>query len=127
MNDYKKSVAEYFDALDSGDLASMTRLFSADAMVHSPMLGRVSAVKFFPKGFAASIASNISVFDILVSTIGEARAVGYFNYEWTLQDGSVINFDCADVFNFDNEGRIREMIILYDTHPTRATVADKYK
>lgn len=127
MNAYDETVRAYFAALDSNDLDAMLALFSVDAVVLSPMLGEVRAATFFPKVFGASSATAITVFDVLVSAEGYPRAVGYFNYDWTLKDGSEITFDAADVFDFDADGRIAKMTILYDTHPIRDVVGNKYE
>jgi len=127
MNAHEETVRAYFAALDSNDLDAMLQLFAAEAIVHSPMLGEVRAAEFFPKVFGASSATSITVFDVLVSAQGQPRAVGYFNYDWTLKDGTVIQFDAADVFDFDADGRIAKMTILYDTYPIRDTVGNKYE
>jgi len=127
MSAHNETVQAYFAALDSNDLDAMLKLFAADASVLSPMLGEVRAADFFPKVFGASSATSITVFDILVSADGQPRAVGYFNYDWTLKDGSVILFDAADVFDFDSDGRITKLTILYDTHPIRDEVGNKYE
>jgi len=37
-----------------------------------------------------------------------------------------VRFECVDVFEFDDNGLIERMIIVYDTHPIRSTVGDKY-
>ena len=105
----------------------MLKLFTADASVLSPMLGEVDHAEFFPKVFGASSATTITVFDVLISAEGHPRAIGYFNYDWTLKDGSKILFDAADVFDFDSDGRIVKLTILYDTHPIRHTVGNKYQ
>ncbi|MEJ2171754.1 MAG: nuclear transport factor 2 family protein [Woeseiaceae bacterium] len=123
---YEKTVSNYFEALDANDLDHMLRLFAADAVVHSPFLGELPASEFFPKVFGSSSATRITVFDILVSAQGQPRAVGYFNYDWTMTDGTAIQFDAADVFDFASDGRIAKMTILYDTYPVRGTVGNKY-
>jgi hypothetical protein len=61
-----------------------------------------------------------------VSTTGAPRATGYFVYDWGLKDGSAVRFECVDVFDFDAQGRIERMMIVYDTHPIRSEVGDKY-
>lgn len=45
--------------------------------------------------------------------MGAQRATGYFVYDWGLKDGSAARFECADVFEFDDNGRIERMIIIY--------------
>ena len=123
----KAAVHEYLAALEAGDVAKVLSLFSAAGWVLSPLLGRMSAQEFFPKVVAASSATELTVHDVLVSGEGHPRAVGYFLYEWWLRDGSKVAFECADVFNFNpSSGKIESMIILYDTHPIRQCVGDKY-
>ena len=126
MSRFDQALEKYFAALDSGDLQGILEVFAEDARVHSPFLGELSAREFFPKVFAASSASDITVFDVLASVRGEPRAIGYFRYDWTLADGTKVHFDAADVFDFDADGKIVKMTILYDTHPLRETVGDKY-
>ena len=123
---HEKIVADYLQALDAGDLVAILKCFASNAVVNSPFLGMMAATDFFPKVLESSAKSTITVYDILVSVQGQPRAIGYFNYDWTLKDGSNVVFDAADVFDFDENGRISSMIILYDTHPLRGEVGDKY-
>jgi hypothetical protein len=104
----------------------MAALFSDDAQVFSPFLGWMRPQPFFTQVVGASGQSRIETLDILVSAQGAPRAIGYFIYHWQLKDGSVVHFHCADVFDFDAQGRIARMIIVYDTHPVRAEVGNKY-
>ena len=126
MSDYKAIVESYLQALDNSDLQEILSLFEDDATVVSPFLGKLSAKSFFPKVIENSAATEITVFDICVGTGDKARVIGYFNYDWTMKDGTHILFDCCDVFEFSGEQKIRSMIIMYDTHPLRALVGDKY-
>lgn len=123
---YVDTVAQYLACLERGDVDALSALFSVDAQVFSPFLGWMAPHPFFTKVRDASGQSRIETLDILVSAQGAARAVGYFIYHWQLKDGSTVHFDCADVFDFDPEGRIARMTIVYDTHPIRAEVGDKY-
>ena len=81
---------------------------------------------FFAKVDAASGESKITSIDICVSTMGAQRATGYLIHDWGLKDGMAVRFACVDVFEFDDNGLIERMIIVYDTHPIRSTVGDKY-
>lgn len=81
---------------------------------------------FFAKVDAASGESKITPIDICVSTMGAQRATGYFIHDWGLKDGTAVRFECVDVFEFDDNGLIEQMIIVYDTHPIRSMVGDKY-
>ncbi len=126
MSSFERSLEQYFEALDAGDLEGVLEVFAEDARVRSPFLGDLTAREFFPKVFAASSASDITLFDVLASIRGQPRAIGYFRYDWTLKDGTRVHFDAADVFDFNAAGEIVRMTILYDTHPLRETVGDKY-
>lgn len=122
-----QTVRAYLTALEAADLEGMVSLFTEDAWVLSPFLGRMPARNFFQRVIDASAATRLTVHDVLVSAEGHPRAIGYFLYDWWLLDGSRVSFDCADVFDFDPEsGRIRSMTILYDTHMIRTAVGDKY-
>lgn len=123
----KETVRQYLGALEAGQTDQIVSLFTEDGWVSSPFLGRLPAREFFPKVVGSTSATQLTVHDILVSAEGHPRAVGYFRYDWWLKDGTLVSFECADVFNFDpGTGRIASMIILYDTHPIREAVGDKY-
>jgi ketosteroid isomerase-like protein len=123
----RQVVREYLVALEAGDVERLVALFAPDGCVVSPFLGRVAARTFFPKVAEASTGARLAVHDVLASVEGNPRAAAYFRYDWWLKDGSLVSFDCADVFDFDPEtGAIRSLIILYDTHPLRESVGSQY-
>jgi hypothetical protein len=124
---HRRVVDDYLRALHEGDLAGMLSLFAPGAWVLSPLLGKVAAADFFPKVFASAERSIITPYDVFVSARGEARAVGYFNYEWILKDRTRIVFDAADVFEFAGDARIESLKIYYDSHPFRGDVRGKYE
>lgn len=123
---YARRIRTYLQELDKGDMAAICSLFSPDAQVFSPFLGWMHPKPFFEKVSAASGQSKITLIDICVSATGAPRATGYFVYDWGLKDGSAVRFECVDVFEFDDEGFIERMKIVYDTYPIRSTVGDKY-
>jgi ketosteroid isomerase-like protein len=123
---YTRQVRNYLEELERGDVAAICPLFTPDAQIFSPFLGWMHPAPFFAKVTAASGESRITPVDICVSTTGARRATGYFVYDWGLKDGSAVRFECVDVFEFDDNGLIERMTIVYDTHPIRSTVGDKY-
>jgi len=123
---YTRQVRNYLGELERGDVAAICALFTPDAQIFSPFLGWMRPAPFFAKVNAASGESRITPIDICVSTMGARRATGYFVYDWGLKDGSAVRFECVDVFEFDDNGLIERMTIVYDTHPIRSTVGDKY-
>lgn len=123
---YTQRIQAYLHALERGDVAAICALFKPDAQIFSPFLGWMAPAPFFGKVRAASGESRITLIDICVSATGAPRATGYFVYDWGLKDGSAVRFECVDVFEFDRDGLVERMVIVYDTHPIRSTVGDKY-
>lgn len=123
----KQAVRKYLSALEAGDGEKAAALFVPEGWVQSPFLGRLPVRDYVGKVSHASSGSKLTVYDVLVSAEGHLRAVAYYLYDWTLKDGSHVSFDCADVFNFDLEsGRIKSIILVYDTSPVRDVVENRY-
>jgi predicted SnoaL-like aldol condensation-catalyzing enzyme len=123
----QQAVHKYLSALEAGDAEKAAALFVHDGWVQSPFLGRLPVRDYVTKVASASSRAKLTVYDVLVSAEGHLRAVAYYQYDWSLKDGSHVAFDCADVFNFDpNTGRIESIVLVYDTDPVRDVVEDKY-
>jgi ketosteroid isomerase-like protein len=121
------AVRKYLKALEAGDVDRAAALFTTNAWVQSPFLGRIPIRDYVAKVAEASGRSELTVHDVLVSAEGHMRAVAYYLYDWRLKDGSRVSFDCADVFNFDlDTGRIASIVLVYDTHLVRDVVQNKY-
>ena len=121
------AVRKYLKALEAGDVDRAAALFTTNAWVQSPFLGRIPIRDYVAKVAEASGRSELTVHDVLVSAEGHMRAVAYYLYDWRLKDGSRVSFDCADVFNFDlDTGRIASVVLVYDTHLVRDVVQNKY-
>jgi predicted SnoaL-like aldol condensation-catalyzing enzyme len=123
----QQAVHKYLKALEAGDAEKAASLFVPDGWVQSPFLGRLPVRDYVTKVARSSSGTKLKVYDVLVSAEGHLRAVAYYQYDWSLKDGSNVAFDCADVFNFDPEtGRIESIVLVYDTRPVRDVVEDKY-
>jgi SnoaL-like domain len=123
----QRAVHKYLSALEAGDAERAASLFVPDGWVQSPFLGRLSVRDYVNKVASASSKAKLTVYDVLVSAEGHLRAVAYYQYDWSLKDGSNVTFDCADVFNFDSDtGRIESIVLVYDTDPVRAVVESKF-
>jgi predicted SnoaL-like aldol condensation-catalyzing enzyme len=123
----QRAVHKYLSALEAGDAERAASLFVPDGWVQSPFLGRLPVREYVNKVASASSKAKLTVYDVLVSAEGHLRAVAYYQYDWSLKDGSNVTFDCADVFNFDSDsGHIESIVLVYDTDPVRAVVEDKY-
>jgi predicted SnoaL-like aldol condensation-catalyzing enzyme len=123
----QQAVHKYLKALEAGDAEKAASLFVPDGWVQSPFLGRLPVRDYVAKVARSSSGTKLKVYDVLVSAEGHLRAVAYYQYDWSLKDGSNVAFDCADVFNFDPEtGRIESIVLVYDTRPVRDVVENKY-
>jgi hypothetical protein len=123
----QQAVRKYLKALEAGDVDKAAALFTADGWVKSPFLGKIPVRDYVSKVTSASGASELTVYDVLVSAEGHMRAVAYYLYDWRLKDGSKVAFECADVFNFDPQtGHIASIVLVYDTHLVRDVVDKKY-
>ena len=123
----QQAVHKYLKALEAGDAEKAASLFVPDGWVQSPFLGRLPVRDYVAKVAGSSSETKLEVYDVLVSAEGHLRAVAYYQYDWSLKDGSNVAFDCADVFNFDPDtGRIESIVLVYDTRPVRDVVQNKY-
>ena len=44
----------------------------------------------------------------------------YFNYQWTLKNNTVVNFECVDLFELTEEkDKFKRLKIIYDTYSIR--------
>ena len=72
--------------------------------------------------------SIITPIDIFTSTSDRNHATAYFQYDWTLKDGTQISFKVMDLFTFEPDSeQVRYLDLIYDTHPIRANVGNKYE
>lgn len=120
-------VKAYLARLEKADVAGLAALFAEDAQVHSPFLGTMPPRPFFERLAAATRRSTLRAPEVFVSAEGSRRAIASFTYDWELLDRQVVHFRCTDVFEFDDEGRITRLTIVYDTAPIRDQVGDKYR
>lgn len=124
------TVRTYLRHLHASDTAGLIATFAPDGLVHSPFLGTMVARDFFARLAQASRQSVITLIDLFTTVQPEAdlvRVAAYFHYDWTLSDGRVVDFRCVDVFGFKpGSPLIQDMQIVYDTHPLRERVGDKY-
>jgi len=123
-----QTIRRYMQALGDADYETIVALFTDDGMVTSPFLGTMPAGEFFEQLSRASSQNVITPIDVMVSTSDSTRGAGYFEYDWTMADGSSVVFNVVDAFTFEPGGeRFASMTIIYDTHPVREEHGDKYQ
>jgi hypothetical protein len=117
-------VSTYLQALETADAALATGLFAPDGVVHSPLYGDLPARDFYPALFADTSASILRLRRILRSAQdggGEETIAFWFDFDWTLADGTPAPFTVVDVAELDGAGLIKHLHIVYDTHPLHAS------
>lgn len=110
-------MASYLSALESADLNRVLALFTEDAVVHSPLYGRLPASEFYPKLFADTAESRLHLRRVFASD--DNSIAFWFDFDWTLADGTPAPFSVVDIAELDGEGRIAQLHIVYDTAPLR--------
>jgi hypothetical protein len=96
--------------------------------VLSPFLGEMPAGPFFERLAGASTKNVITPIDIFVSTTEKNHATAYFQYDWTVRDGTLITFKVMDLFTFEPDSdKVTCLDLIYDTHPIRASAGNKYE
>ena len=114
-----KTIKKYLKCLEDSDYESMIKLFSEDAVVHSPLYGEIKADKFYKDLFKDTSNSDITLMNIFKSQNNSNSAAGHFRYDWVLEDGTPTSFECVDILKFNDNGEIKELIIIYDTSDVR--------
>jgi len=112
----KETIRLYLRTLEESNYSSLIELFTHDAVVDSPLYGKKRASEFYKELFKDTNSSKITLLDIFES---ENAGAGYFRYDWKLKDGTLVTFDCVDVFRFLQD-KIETIKIIYDTYYTRA-------
>ena len=96
----------------------MIKLFTKDAVVLSPFYGKKKAVDFYREVFKDTLKSKITLLNILRSH-NKGIAAGHFRYDWVLKDGTPTYFECVDIFQFAQDGKIKQVSIICDTAKIR--------
>lgn len=116
--DFSETLKKYLQFLEAGDYENLIGLFTKDAVVHSPLYGKVAAVDFYKKLFEDTSESKLTLLNILTGEKQNTAAV-HFQFDWILKDGSAAPFEVVDVCKFSSEGKIEELKIIYDSAKTR--------
>jgi hypothetical protein len=120
MRDPKLVIQAYFHGLENGSYSEVIKLFSSNAVVYSPLYGKISAAQFYKDLFADTQSSSISLKNVFISADNPYIAAAQFVYSWVLKDGTPVRFECVDIFDFSLEsGLIQTLTIIYDTYHTR--------
>lgn len=121
--DARKLMADYLAALAANEPAGLVGLFASDAVVVSPLYGARTAAAYCAALAADTAAAEVTLLRYFMSPDGVSAA--QFLYRWTLVSGDRIDFECVDLFEFADDGRIKKLTMIYDTHPWRGRLAER--
>lgn len=120
MEKFTTVLYSYFKGLEMGDANLILEGFASNAMIHSPLYGDMPAKEFYGKLFADTRQSDIALLNIFEGKDNNYTAAVHFKYHWISKDGTPTHFECVDVFKFDEDGKIVDMTIIYDTSKLRS-------
>lgn len=113
-------IKSYFHGLEKSSYQDIIKLFSPNAVVYSPLYGKIEAIRFYKELFSDTQSSKIGLNNIFLSADKPDTAAAHFVYSWTMKDGTQVQFECMDVFDFaPQSGKILSLTIIYDTYHTR--------
>ena len=114
----------YIQYLELGDLDKLLSLFAEESVVVSPIYGTQKPGEFYPQLLADTNKSQLAVKGIFEEP-ASGRLALYFNYQWTLRNEEVVNFDVVDILEFDGEHKIANLTIIYDTVNSRRLINEQ--
>lgn len=117
----KQVAKDYIKYLDSANLKALLSLFSKDAVVYSPVYGKMSATDFYTQLFNDTNNSQLQLKSIFSDENSSSLAI-YFDYIWTLKNNTKVEFEVVDILHFNNNHKITELKIIYDTVISRRLV-----
>lgn len=118
-------VDDYLAALEAADVQRILSLFTTDAVIHSPLYGDMPAKDFYPALFADTAESKLALKAVLHGEHdGTATVAFWFDFGWTLANGSPAPFSVVDIAKLNSDGLITELHIIYDTAPIRTLFED---
>ncbi len=101
-------VAAYLQALVTADAELAVSLLTPDGAVHSPLYGPQPAAEFYPRLFADTSRTSLTLKSVMT---GEgptgARTVSFwFHFDWRLSSGVAAPFDVVNVASLAPDGKI---------------------
>ena len=117
----KEICTQYIELLEKGEIEQLLSLFNKDGMVDSPIYGKRKAADFYHDLTNDTSNSQLKLLGIFEENESNQVAL-YFNYQWTLKNNEIVNFDVVDIIEFDAQNKISKLKIIYDTVVARGLV-----
>lgn len=117
----KEICKQYIEFLEKGAIEQLLGLFNKDGVVDSPIYGQKKAADFYHDLSNDTTNSELTLLSIFEESDSDQVAL-YFNYQWTLKNNEIVNFDVVDIIAFDSQNKISKLKIIYDTVVARGLV-----
>ncbi len=118
----KREVAiKYINFLEKGNIKNLLSLFTKDAIVDSPVYGKMDANRFYNVLNNDTTSSELKLKGIFEENDSNKLAL-YFKYKWTLKNNKQVEFDVVDIIEFNDSMHIYKLKIIYDTVKSRELV-----
>ncbi|MBL1219196.1 MAG: nuclear transport factor 2 family protein [Planctomycetes bacterium] len=112
---------EYITHLENGNIEQVIAMFNPNGMVDSPLYGIKKANEFYLELNNDTSNSELHLKGIFEENESNNLAI-YFTYKWTLKNNQKVEFDVVDIIEFDNQNKISNLKIIYDTVIARKLV-----
>ncbi|GAB3655788.1 hypothetical protein GCM10028791_27220 [Echinicola sediminis] len=114
---------KYLDFLEKGQVQKIVELFDENGIVHSPIYGIKKAKEFYLELNNDTNNSKLHFKGLYENKDANDFAL-YFTYEWTLKSNQVVEFDVVDIIELDENNKIKQLKIIYDTVISRKLVEE---
>lgn len=119
MKTLESIIRIYVQALRDNDYQTMVSLFSKDAKVFSFFVGEKSPLDFFQNLFENSHRTKVEIRNIFFDADNKKTVAAYIYLEAVWNRQLTIQFEAVDIFEFDQENKIKNLKIILDTYPIR--------
>ena len=118
---------QYRKAVKERDLEAVLAVFSPDALIVTPLKGSCNVTTYHQWLFTTVKRSTVKVLNAFQAMNSEICLAVQANYEWLMNDDTVIHFSGMSVFDFTPDKRkIKKMSTFYDTSLVRLQLAAQY-
>ncbi|MEA1993680.1 MAG: nuclear transport factor 2 family protein [Euryarchaeota archaeon] len=119
----EKTLSRYVKALENESYDEVMSLFAENAVVVSPLYGRMDASLFYRDLFEDTQKSTITPLNLFTAKNNGRTGAVHFLYTWTLKNGTITSFECVDIVQFASDGKIQQLTIIYNT----AAIREEFK
>lgn len=113
----------YLKNLEAGNIEAVINLFAEGGMVESPIYGKKKAADFYRDLNEDTSNSTLHLKGIFEDHQANSLAI-YFSYQWTLRNNKLVEFDVVDIVELDQDNKILNLKIIYDTVLSRRLIEE---